>query len=105
MEDDRYTRITLRIPRDLHARLQLAADMQSHSQNAEIVARLESSFSSAQQVAPIEVIQGYKDLAENLLAYLLRPVVPSEHVEQLKPLTEALHRATEEALAVLQPRT
>ena len=44
MEEDRYTRITLRIPRDLHEKLQLAADCTSKSMNAEIVARLEKSF-------------------------------------------------------------
>lgn len=45
MEDeDRYTRITLRIPKDLHARIAQAADATSKSQNAEIVARLEQSF-------------------------------------------------------------
>lgn len=45
MEDeDRYTRITLRIPKDLHARIAQAADATSKSQNAEIVARLQASF-------------------------------------------------------------
>lgn len=44
MEEDRYTRITLRIPKDLHAQLQQAADDTSKSMNAEIVARLQASF-------------------------------------------------------------
>ena len=44
MEEDRYTRITLRIPRDLHARLDEEADKTSKSLNAEIIARLQSSF-------------------------------------------------------------
>ena len=45
MEDeDRYTRITLRIPKDVHVRLQEAADKKSHSMNAEIVSRLKDSF-------------------------------------------------------------
>ena len=44
MEDDRYTRITLRIPKDLHGKLQDAADATSKSTNAEIVARLQSTF-------------------------------------------------------------
>lgn len=43
-KDDRYTRITLRIPRDLHAQLVDAADATSKSMNAEIVARLQDSF-------------------------------------------------------------
>lgn len=45
MEEDRYTRITLRIPRDLHERIALAADKTSKSMNAEIISRLDSSFS------------------------------------------------------------
>ncbi|MDR5797253.1 Arc family DNA-binding protein [Caballeronia sp. LZ008] len=44
MEDDRYTRITLRLPKELHAQLQTSADETSKSMNAEIVARLEESF-------------------------------------------------------------
>lgn len=46
MEEDRYTRITLRLPKELHAQLQKAADDTSKSMNAEIVARLQGSFSS-----------------------------------------------------------
>lgn len=44
MEDDRYTRITLRIPKDLHATLTAEADATSKSLNAEIVGRLAASF-------------------------------------------------------------
>lgn len=43
-EDDRYTRVTLRIPKELTALLKEAADRGSHSMNAEIVQRLEGSF-------------------------------------------------------------
>ncbi|WP_417786763.1 Arc family DNA-binding protein [Stutzerimonas xanthomarina] len=43
-KDDRYTRITLRIPKDLHSKLSDAADETSKSMNAEIIARLESTF-------------------------------------------------------------
>ena len=43
--EDKYTRITLRIPRELHAQLELESDKTSKSLNAEIVARLEQSFS------------------------------------------------------------
>lgn len=43
-KDDRYTRITLRIPKDLHLKLSDAADETSKSMNAEIIARLEESF-------------------------------------------------------------
>lgn len=43
-DEDRYTRITLRIPRDLHTKLQTSSEVVSHSMNAEIVQRLEDSF-------------------------------------------------------------
>lgn len=43
-KDDRYTRITLRIPRDLHELLAEAAEQTSKSMNAEIIARLLESF-------------------------------------------------------------
>ena len=51
MEEDRYTRITLRLPRDLHARLDGAADATSKSLNAEIVGRLEKSFGTEQRAS------------------------------------------------------
>ncbi len=51
-EDDRYTRITLRIPRELHARLDGEADRTSKSLNAEIISRLEGSFKVEE---PVEV--------------------------------------------------
>lgn len=106
MEEDRYTRITLRIPRDLHARLQLAADKQSHSQNAEIVSRLESSFTGvpAGQVASVSVLEDYRRLADSFLSYLLTPNSHLKHSPQLKTLTEALKRATEDALEVVKSR-
>lgn len=53
MEEDRYTRITLRLPKELHARLEEAADATSKSLNAEIVGRLDASF-SATAAAPME---------------------------------------------------
>ena len=51
-EEDHYTRITLRIPRDLHTRLAREAFITSKSQNAEIIARLQASF----EVAPAAVL-------------------------------------------------
>lgn len=44
--EDRYTRITLRIPKELHSRLAQSADETSKSMNAEIIARLESTIST-----------------------------------------------------------
>lgn len=43
-DDDRYARITLRIPKDLHTKLTAASDARSHSMNAEIIARVADSF-------------------------------------------------------------
>lgn len=44
-EDDGFVRITLRIPSDLHGRLNEAA-AKKRSMNAEIIHRLEASFSA-----------------------------------------------------------
>lgn len=49
MSDDRYTRITLRIPKDLHKVLAEKADATSKSMNAEIIARLRDSILSEQE--------------------------------------------------------
>lgn len=44
-DDDRYRRFNLRIPKEAFSRLQDAADERSHSMNAEILRRIELSFS------------------------------------------------------------
>ena len=54
-KDDRYTRITLRIPRDLHQKLADAADDTSKSMNAEIVARLQESFERPSDSARVDL--------------------------------------------------
>lgn len=56
MEDDNNTRITLRLPKSLHSKLQDAADATSKSMNAEIIARLESSFAGGDPSALITAI-------------------------------------------------
>lgn len=43
-DEDRYTRMTLRIPKELHGQLSEEADRTSKSLNAEIVERLSRSF-------------------------------------------------------------
>ena len=45
MSDDGYTRITLRIPNELDELLNESSRMTSRSKNADIVARLQQSFS------------------------------------------------------------
>lgn len=55
MEDALYTRITLRIPKDLVWQISRAAFSTSKSQNAEIIGRLRNSFdpnASAQPLPP-----------------------------------------------------
>lgn len=46
-DEDRYTRITLRIPKDLHRSLSDSAERSSKSLNAEIVGRLTETFRNA----------------------------------------------------------
>ena len=41
---DDFIRTALRLPRDLHARVQADAEKNSRSMNAEIISRLEGSF-------------------------------------------------------------
>lgn len=57
-EEDRYTRITLRIPKELHGSLSEAAEKTAKSLNAEIVGRLQASFDStfanSEKVAELE---------------------------------------------------
>lgn len=52
--DDRYTRITLRIPKELHTQITQAAEETSKSANAEIVARLQESFSPKPDATELE---------------------------------------------------
>lgn len=52
MTDDGYTRITLRIPDELHAKLTAEASRTSKSMNAEIVARLEATFDGTMLTIP-----------------------------------------------------
>lgn len=63
MDDDRYTRITLRIPKDLHAMLQKASDASSKSINAEIVERVRQSFASD---APSAVEERLRQISDRL---------------------------------------
>ncbi|WP_420888631.1 Arc family DNA-binding protein [Chromobacterium amazonense] len=50
MSDDGYTRITLRIPTPLDEKLNAAARATSKSKNAEIIQRLEQSFTTPTQI-------------------------------------------------------
>ncbi|CAN7453931.1 Arc family DNA-binding protein [Variovorax paradoxus] len=48
MDEDRFIRITLRLPKDLHQKLEGAAAGTAKSMNAEIVARVQASFEAGE---------------------------------------------------------
>lgn len=85
MDEDRYTRITLRIPKELHSALTDAADTTSKSLNAEIVGRLQASFESPQaQVVRIELTASGEVKLKDVTAALeqLKPYIqPDQTVE------------------------
>lgn len=81
-DDDRYTRITLRLPKDLHRRLSAQADLKSHSLNAEIVANLEYGLQAVQP----------KDEDAEELRRLIN--VNTLHAEYHAHLTRAMHYET-----------
>ncbi len=64
MEDDHFTRITLRIPKDLLAQVARVAFITSKSQNAEIVGRLRESFNQSQTALPQAVQEAVDDEME-----------------------------------------
>jgi len=81
MEEDRYIRITLRMPKDTHGLLAHAAEAKSHSMNAEIVARLEASFkgdASGKGASADECLQRL----EALLDRKLEPLLQKAQVQQ-----------------------
>jgi regulator of replication initiation timing len=68
LNQDDYLKTALRLPRDLHAKIQEAATASGRSMNAEIVARLEKSFEEVASVVEgtsIAAPQVAKMLAEN----------------------------------------
>lgn len=82
-EDDGYIRITLRIPREVHAQLTASAAARSHSMNAEIIRRLEQSLAAGDV--------GQTMLAETLgLINHLKRAVDKFADTQIPPPLEAL---------------
>lgn len=65
MEDDRFTRITLRIPKDLHEQLTAQAEKKSRSMNAEIITRLEKSISDSPEAN--ELARQIADMVSEML--------------------------------------
>ena len=88
-DEDKYTRITLRIPKDLHVRVSEAADAVARSTNAEIVARLLLSFEAEAKL--LELTDENNELAFRL-----------QHAEA--PIQELKHQlaAKETELATLR---
>ncbi|MCX7258593.1 MAG: Arc family DNA-binding protein [Polaromonas sp.] len=76
MEEDRYIRITLRMPRGTHLLLSNAAEAKTHSMNAEIVSRLESSFKKAPAAGTLadDYLQKIEALLDRKLEPLLKQV-------------------------------
>ncbi|MEH6565555.1 MAG: Arc family DNA-binding protein [Halopseudomonas sp.] len=78
-KDDRYTRITLRIPKDLHEQLSSYAEQTSKSMNAEIIGRLEQSFARSEprnkpedEMYTAEEIKGFiEKVAQDFIAQKL----------------------------------
>ncbi|MCC4621769.1 type II toxin-antitoxin system HicB family antitoxin [Xanthomonas cassavae CFBP 4642] len=79
MSEDGYTRITLRIPDGLHAKLTGEAARTSKSMNAEIVQRLESSFEAEPKNAQMS-----NDWRYVLLDLIEHGKVTSETLEKIK---------------------
>lgn len=77
MEDDNYTRITLRIPKTLHAALNESAHATSKSMNAEIVARLHQTFAAGTSMSAPVIVQNFDDLmAEFMRRYNITMEAP-----------------------------
>lgn len=109
MEDDRYTRITLRLPKDLHEDLEAAAYAATRSLNAEIVGRLEASrVPSPELTALTEHVEALQKTATaqasaiasqqrthammlGLLALVTTPTSDAGR-QHFKQLTEAINR-------------
>lgn len=52
MDDDKQTRITLRLPRDIHEQLGAEAEISNRSLNGEIIARLSATFAGPNLTLP-----------------------------------------------------
>lgn len=85
-DDDRYTRITLRLPKDLHAALDRAADGSSKSLNAEIVERLSRTLEGDDAV---KLMRSNTVLLRALADFV---VLRHEHPDAMGPMEGAMIR-------------
>ncbi|WP_019101341.1 hypothetical protein [Chromobacterium haemolyticum] len=91
MEDERYTRITLRIPTDLDERLNEAARISSMSKNATIISRLERSFAPEEIGMPRDAM----DMLSTqmlLLTMVAEAIDPSKLPEEKRRMLDGLMR-------------
>lgn len=81
--DDRYQRVNLRIPRELHASLMKEADEKSRSMNAEIVARLEGTVEAAKAIPILQqASQQLLELVTRLSKNVDRLMADNENVRK-----------------------
>lgn len=66
-DEDRYTRITLRIPKDLHQVLTAAAERTSKSLNAEIIGRLQASVPEDTEAKALAVLPERSSIRDDLV--------------------------------------
>jgi len=88
MDDDRYTRITLRIPKDLHQALQASADATSKSLNAEIINRLAASL----EVGGGDDVAGQLKKLEKQVAQLVRLAEENAAGQEAEPARKVKSR-------------
>lgn len=83
MSEDGYTRITLRIPDQLHAQLTEAAASTSKSMNAEIVGRLGDSFSGPRATLKLNPVSMALVIRSRLAA--LNEIIAATEAEAKSP--------------------
>lgn len=95
-EEDRYTRITLRIPKELQAQIARAALATSKSQNAEIIARLQGSFG----VKSLSTLGLSGDITQEAATsrYIARSAYQAELDRQKKDLQDMIEAAAKPAI-------
>lgn len=98
---DDYMKTALRLPRDLHAKIQEEAVASGRSMNAEIVARLEDSFSS--EITPRNEVMLIEAISHSLAASPSTDYAPGTCLrDMIKKLLE--QEAEQAILSLLQER-
>lgn len=87
-DDDKFTRITLRIPKEVQAKISGAIEGKATSQNAEIVRRLERSFSTTELSEELIISMGIMAMATKQLAASIDPATLPEEKRKFVELLE-----------------